>query len=73
MGGGSEVTITENTSDDKSLDACKVPLTLEEVENTDSESSPVSENAVNKANNECAIKMNNSDDDSKDPTYPLGM
>ena len=40
-------------NDDTSLDACKWPPTLEELENTASENSPASDNYVSGAKNGC--------------------
>ena len=60
VGGGSEVRILENSSYDTSLDVCKGPPTLEEIENPAAESSLSSDNYVSGSWNYCAKEMDDS-------------
>ena len=70
---GSEVRTPDNINDDTNLDVCKLPPTLEEVENTDFDISTAIDNAVSESNNDCATDMEELDEGDKVPHYPFGM
>ena len=73
MGKGSEVKIIDKSNDETSLDACKVPPTLEGGGNLAAESSTASENYDSEANKYCATEIEESEDESTNVPYPLCM